>query len=260
MRPLLITVLLMVAAGASGCARGGGDLPAGSGLPADRTFLSTSVTEDGKDRPLAEDTRIRLTIDNEQLSVNAGCNSLGGNARLDGDRLVVDGMGGTEIGCEPEFAEQDSWLAGFLTGGPSWRLEGDTLRLTLKNTTIELVDRAIAEPDRQLRKTHWQLDTLVDGETASSVPGKAKAHITLGENGRATGNAGCNDFSAQFEEAGDEITFSAVTSTRKACGGARDEVERAMLAVLEGSPTYEIEADRLRLSTSSGSGLEFRAD
>lgn len=259
MRPLLITVLLMVAAGAGGCARGG-DVPPASGLPADRTFLSTSVAQDGKDRPLAEGTRIRLTVDSEQLSVNAGCNSLGGSARLDGDRLVVDGMGGTEIGCEQELAEQDKWLADFLSGGPSWRLEGDTLRLSLKGTTIELIDRAIAEPDRPLRETRWQLDTLVDGETASSLPGKAKAHITLGENGRATGNAGCNDLSARFEEAGDQLTFSAVTVTRMSCGGERDKVERAVLAVLEGSPAYEIEADRLRLTTPAGSGLEFRAN
>ncbi|MQA62226.1 MAG: META domain-containing protein [Actinophytocola sp.] len=257
MKPLLITVLVLTAVGAGGCARNAGDVQPAAGLPADRTFLSTSVTEDGKDRPLVRGTRIRLTIDNERLSVDAGCNSLSGNARLDGDRLVVDNMGGTEMGCEPELADQDSWLSGFLTGGPSWRLEGDTLRLTMGGTTIELLDRPVADPDRPLRETNWQLDTLVDGETASSLPGEAKAHITFGENGRATGNAGCNDFSAQFEEAGEEITFSAVTTTRKSCGGTRDEVEQAVLAVLEASPTYEIVAGRLRLAAPSGNELGF---
>ena len=30
---------------------------------------------------------------------------------LDGDRIIVDGMGSTEMACEPPLMAQDQWLS-----------------------------------------------------------------------------------------------------------------------------------------------------
>ena len=39
-------------------------------------------------------------------------------------------MGSTEMACEPPLMAQDQWLSNFLTSGPTYTLDGDTLTLT----------------------------------------------------------------------------------------------------------------------------------
>jgi heat shock protein HslJ len=45
----------------------------------------------------------------------AGCNCLGGRADQDGDRVIVNTFGTTDIGCAPDLVDQDEWLTKFLT-------------------------------------------------------------------------------------------------------------------------------------------------
>ncbi len=112
----LLAGLALWACGPQPSASGGG----GGGWPDNRTFLSTSVTEDTKDRPLVAGTRISLQFFAEgRMSAQAGCNHLGGNGTIEDDRLVLDEMSTTEMGCDPARMEQDTWLGelpGFATG------------------------------------------------------------------------------------------------------------------------------------------------
>ncbi len=105
-----------------------------------RTFLSTSVTERGQARPLIDGTRIRLTLDDREFKAEAGCNHLGGRARFEDGHLVVSDLESTAMGCDTARHDQDGWLAGFLSGRPAWRLDGDNLILRMENTEIVLVD------------------------------------------------------------------------------------------------------------------------
>ena len=68
-----------------------------------RTFLSESVTQDGRPLPLVAGTSIRLTFhDDGRLTASAGCNSMGGPVRTDGGRIAVADLATTEMGCDPE--------------------------------------------------------------------------------------------------------------------------------------------------------------
>ncbi|HET6700264.1 MAG TPA: hypothetical protein VFH14_00565, partial [Gemmatimonadaceae bacterium] len=65
--------------------------PAASGGLSDlrgRTFLSTGVIENGQAKPLVAGTRIRLSFDEEgrRIGANAGCNHMGGEARVENGR------------------------------------------------------------------------------------------------------------------------------------------------------------------------------
>jgi heat shock protein HslJ len=245
--------------------------PSSGAEPWGRTFLSTSVTENGRPRALVEGTRIRLTFsDDHHLGAQAGCNSMGGPAEVADGHLVVGDLATTEMGCDPARHAQDDWLARFLTSRPGWRLEGSSLTLDQGSTRIELADREVADPDRPLQGTRWVVEEIVDGQAASSVPAGAEAYVLFKDPGghpRApgdegfTGSTGCNQMSgtSAVDPAGRTITFSDVITTKIACDDDRMRLERAVLSVLDGKVAYVIEADRLRLDHPGGKGLGLRA-
>jgi heat shock protein HslJ len=71
-----------------------------------------------------------LELDDGQLGGHTGCNSFGGRYELDGDRLVVDELESTLIGCEGALRFQEAHLLGVLEADPTITLEGRTLTLT----------------------------------------------------------------------------------------------------------------------------------
>ncbi|MQA27382.1 MAG: META domain-containing protein [Micromonosporaceae bacterium] len=267
MKPILALPLsLLLAAGAAGCGKGSGagDDPGagkntGAGTPVGRTFLSDSVTDKGEPRPLVAGSQIRLEFKRGWIGAHAGCNSFSGDAEFDGDRLVVTGLGGTEMACEQNLMKQDEWLTGLLTDKPTWRLDGDTLILTRGETRIKLTDRRVADPDRPVQDTRWVVESILDGNTAASVPVGATAHLTFGDDAKVRGDTGCNQFSATVAVTKSTIAFSNLVATKKACAGGPGELEKTVLEVLRGTVSYEIEADQLTLTAKSGKGLELKA-
>ncbi len=65
--------------------------------------------------------------------------------------------------------------------------------------------------------------------------------------------------SAVVDEDAGTVTFSDVIATKMACEEDRMALERAVLAVLDGEVTYEVEADRLTLEHPSGRALGLHA-
>ncbi|HEV7864016.1 MAG TPA: META domain-containing protein, partial [Acidimicrobiia bacterium] len=222
----------------------------------------TSVTERGQPRPRVAGTRISLTFvaDGHRLGAQAGCNQMGGQTAFEDGRLVVGDLATTEMGCDPPRHAQDEWLARFLTSRPQYSLSGPTLTLDSGAARIVLDDRKAADPDRPLRGTTWVVDTIVDGQSASSVPAGAEASVAFGDD-RFTGNTGCNGMggTSVVDEARSTITFSEVITTKMACDDDRMRLERAVLRVLDGDVAYRIDADTLRLDGSDGHGLRLRA-
>lgn len=280
-------VLLLALAGCSdddesvdtGTGAGTGDDPAATepGSPGEPAggpvgggeYVATAVTEGGEDRPLVAGTELRITfvpVEGEadalpQMTITAGCNTLGASYDVVGAVLHVGEGFGTEMGCEPELMEQDTWVAGVLTGEVGWSLDGDTLTLTSGEVVITLVDRAVASPDADLAGPTWTLDTIIEGETASTVPAGVVASITFADDGSATFESGCNSGELRYEEASDS-TFR-VTERMVTVAGCEDErtaVETAFLAVLTDTVTWSVTEQRLTLTSADGStGLGFTA-
>jgi heat shock protein HslJ len=252
---------LTVMAAAAACAVSACGTESSTGGSLDgKSFLSVSATEDGKTKKLAPNTRIQLQfMDDGRLLATAGCNSLGANKfSTDGGKLTVDGLGATEMGCDPARHAQDEWLAKLLQETPAWRLVADKLTLTRGTTELVLQDRETAEPDKPLDGTKWALETVVSGQTASHSMGSEKAYFTIsGE--RVTGSTGCNTFQGIVSHTGAKLTFGELSTTRKACAGDAAALEKTLLAKLSGELTYTIEAGRLKLRAPDGSGLDLRA-
>ena len=256
-RPWLLAVCCALVAASCGTFGAGamGDLQG-------RTFLSTGVTENGQNRALVAGTRIRLFFpkDRSAISVSAGCNTIGGDARIDGGRLVVTQLGMTDMACDPARMGQDDWLAKFLSDGPAIAVGKDDLVLTRGTTQIRLLDREVADPDRPLVATRWNVESLVSGDVTSSVPAGTQAHLIFAADGTLSGSDGCNLVSGGAKAASGTIHFADIVTTKMACEPDRARLEAAVLAVLrEGDVAYEVEADLLRLRAPGGVGLDLRA-
>ncbi|MFI5915891.1 META domain-containing protein [Dactylosporangium sp. NPDC051541] len=245
-RVALVAILLLLSAcGGSG---------AGSGL-AGRTFVSTEVTG----HTLAGGTHVELGFPEDgKLTAQAGCNHLFGDVEFGGGHLQVSDLGTTDMGCDQARGEQDQWLVAFLTAGPAFTLTGDDLVLTGGPATIRLVDRKVARPDRALQGPRWVVESLLDGQTASSVPAGAEAFLRF-DGDKVTGDAGCNQLSGRAVRDADTITFGDIVTTKMACADDRAALEAAVLATLAGPVTVKIDGDRLELHGAGGKGLQLRA-
>lgn len=64
--------------------------------------------------------------------------------------------------------------------------------------------------------------------------------VTLGADGRAYGNGGCNHWFAPYMVEGDKLSFGPVGSTRKMCAEALMEQEHRFFQALQGVQRWDI--------------------
>lgn len=105
-----------------------------------RSFVSTSVTEGGRDHPLVAGTDITVTFERSEgnggARWNAGCNTAGAPLTVHPDRLDLGEIGSTAVGCPTDRADQDRWVSDFFGADPYWRLDADGLTLTSGDRVI----------------------------------------------------------------------------------------------------------------------------
>jgi heat shock protein HslJ len=77
--------------------------------------------------------------------------------------------------------------------------------------------------------------------------------ITLGEDGRAYGNAGCNHWFAGYHRDGEQLTFDQAGATRKLCAPALMEQEQRFLEALGQVQRWDVSGiGQLRLWPAAG--------
>jgi heat shock protein HslJ len=82
--------------------------------------------------------------------------------------------------------------------------------------------------------------------------------MTLGKDGRAYGNAGCNHWFAPYRLDGESIVFGPVGSTRKLCAPAVMEQEQRFLQALPKVQRWDISpVEQLQLWPAEGKPLRF---
>jgi heat shock protein HslJ len=259
MLALVVVALVLAGCGGTTTVTPGAD-PGGEGQLRGHTFVSTSVTVDGRPHPLADGTRITLRFtDDGRLIADAGCNSMQGPVKLGGGTIAVHDLATTEMGCDKPRMDQDRWLAELLGSRPTWRLAAEhRLVVTSGRTKLVLLDRKVAQPDRPLAKTRWVLTTILDGETASTSVGIEKAYLVF-DGGKVTGSDGCNQLSGSARVSGRTIEFGPIVTTKIACREDAAHIEQAVLAVLQGTVSYAIDSDQLRLDHPRGKGIVLTA-
>jgi heat shock protein HslJ len=249
-RPTLLLSLALVTTMVSACSFG----PGASPPPAldGKTYLSTDV----QGVALVPGSRIQLTFAKGDVNANGGCNSISGPYTIAGDRFSVTRMASTAMGCEAPLMQQDQWLVHLLEGAKI-ALAGDMLTLDDGQVRLTLLDKEVASPDKPVVGTNWVLDSILDGDTASSVPAGVTASMRI-VNGQLELNAGCNIGGGPVTVTADTLAFGPLMLTKRACQAGPASVEQAVTTTLNGTVTYTIAADLLTID-AGGPGLVLRA-
>lgn len=219
------------------------------------TYLSESATG----YTLVDGSVLTLSFDGDRLSANAGCNTMSGGFAVTDGALVLDGpMAATQMFCDG-LMDQETWFSDFLAASPLITQDGDRITLASDDVTLVMLDREVADPDRPLEGTNWLGTSLIRNEAVSTVPEGASLMF---DNGEVAVNAGCNTGGASYElsEDGTEVTFGPLRLTKMACtDDDSSALESAMIEVLTGTATIEIDADSLTL-TNGATGIGFTAE
>ncbi len=93
-----------------------------------------------------------------------------------------------------------------------------------------------------LAGSEWGLPSGVD------VP-----FIQFSADGKASGNGGCNRFSGNYEQSGNQISFGSIMSTKMACMALNDET--AFFEALDMSRNFQANHLELILKSESGDAL-----
>jgi heat shock protein HslJ len=238
----LIAGLLVIGACAPDAVDIGGPL-------AGREFVSIRAYEFGADRPLVPGTQVQVNFYDDTIGVRAGCNYIGARYVVEGGRLSTGELESTAIGCDADRLIQDDWPRALIGLGPTVRLAGAELTIESGGRGLVLVERATAS-DAGLVGTNWRLTTLIDGDTAMSMPDGVTAEITFDEQGKVVVHSGCNTGSGTYHlaEERSRLTFTDLAVTEMGCTGPAADIEAAVLAVIGARVvSYRLGADELTL-------------
>jgi len=100
----------------------------------------------------------------------------------------------------------------------------------------------------------------VSGDAVSSMPDAAEARLEIAADGTVRVNTGCNQGSGSVTVGDGTLIFEPLATTQRACADdSAQQVEAAVLAVLDGETTYSI-TERSLTITKGQQGLMFRAE
>lgn len=206
------------------------------------------------------DVPVELKFRGGTMSFYAGCNTNSGAFSVRDGVLSISGFRSTLGGCEPS-RNHDRWLHGFFSGRPTVTLSGS--RLTMKSGPVTLVflDVEVADPDRALVGTPWDVVEFLNEHSRFSADLGERPEVEFLADGTVRVSTGCNTGRGTFTLDERAITFGPIAYTKVACVDelARD-AEAAVKAVLAaGQVSFEI--GRARLSLRRGSlGIIARAE
>lgn len=253
-RLLFVTLplILLAACGSNDTA----DDPGSTTPPADGDYVATGLSD-----PFTGTDEVALTVKDGGVSVRANCNTMMGTATWADGTLTTSGLASTQMGCPDAAAAQDAWLLALLEGKPGYTIDGDTFTLTGDSGSLTFQPRSAVHPDLALEGTGWTLSSIGTGGAdgaVSSVPMGAESTLFIW-NGKLRVHPGCNTGRAKVEITDTTLTFPGIALTKMACEGDAADLEKQVLAVLDGTVDYAIDGNQLTLTAASGDFLVYTA-
>jgi heat shock protein HslJ len=209
----------------------------------------------GADLPFPPGTTATLALSGGEANGTAFCNRFFASYEFDGSSFSFGDIGSTEMGCEPDMMAAESTYLASLDSVDTAVLDGADLLLTGAGVELRF-SRVVAVPDSPLAGTRWVLDTLVDGETASSVLGDAQ--LELATDGTLSASTGCRTIGGAWSSDGETLVVDAAYDTF-GCPPPADRQDVHVLGVLAARPVATVDGDRLTLTSPDGRGLGYRA-
>lgn len=217
----------------------------------DRAFVTTSVIENGVERPLVKGTQLRLAFPPGRISAEAGCNIMNAEVVVEPDRLVVSEIASTKMACEQEREQQDRLVAEFLAAGPAWALTHAGLTLTARDIRIDLTEEP-SDPAQLWGSTFVATAVHESGIVPAPVVEGTEIVLTFTAPDRLTAQAGCNIFQFAIQINGNRLLVDdRVASTRMACSDELQAQDEWLVAFLVDDPEFSLYGDSLTLTRGS---------
>jgi heat shock protein HslJ len=254
--PALILVFLVACRALPGTGGPDPTASASGGAALNGTWQLDSGTHGGATLPIIADNPITMTIDGSEIGGRAACNTYGGTIETDGRAVTISALSMTEMGCDqPVMAAEAAYIAALADVSGADRSD-DELRLTGDSVDLTF---GIVPPvaDADLAGTTWVLDSLISGDTASSVGGDP-ATLEFDDDGTFTGGTGCRGFDASYAAEGAQVSVTDFANTDPACPEELIAQDEHVLAVLSDGFSVAIDGNRLTL-TAGEMGLGYTA-
>jgi heat shock protein HslJ len=131
--------------------------------------------------------------------------------------------------------------------------------LLLRGQDTELrFRRPPPQPVRELVGTRWVLETLLQGEIASSTLGEA-AVLVLAADGGVSGSTGCRTLSGRWAQSDDLLVFPQLRADGACPADVRTQ-DQHVLAVLDGATSATVAGDQMTVTGPDGLALVYRAE
>ena len=231
-----------------------GDAADGGPLADGNWVLSRGFGPDG-DVPIVDGWPITIGFESDTFGGTAACNGYGGGYSTDGTSISWQDVSQTEMGCEgPAMASEAAFLSALLLVDSFELADG----LLLSGPGVELMfSREAPVPTADLVGQLWLLDTLIQGETASSVQGDP-ATLLLDADGNVRGGTGCRTFTGSYVINGGSVLLPDFAMDGE-CPVQLTTQDNQVVTVLGDGFTPSIDGDRLTLTSAGNEGLGYKA-
>ena len=99
----------------------------------------------------------------------------------------------------------------------------------------------------------WRLVSLGPAGAETEVIAGTTVTLRLAEDERVSGSTGCNNYGGTYQVRGDNISFSRIVSTRRACLDQNaNEQEHRFLSTLETANRFRLSSNRLTILSDRG--------
>jgi len=207
---------------------------------------------------MVEGAAITISFDGSQIGGRAACNTYGGSADIGNGTIAIPASGPdgtffmTEMGCDQQIQASEQAFVQALFAVTAWSIDGGQLHLT--GPDIDLVFESVAPIEAaDFVGTEWVLQSLIDGESVSSVAGD-EATLFLDEDGTVTGSTGCRTLTGTWVVRSGEVFFPEFGADGE-CSSDLFEQDGFIVSVLGDGFRPEISGNRLEVTDASGWGL-----
>lgn len=201
-------------------------------------------------QPALKDTTVTLNFIGGKAAGSDGCNSYTGSYTADGTNIKFDQMASTMMACAEPIMKQATAYMQALAQAVTYKV--DAKQLTLSDAGGKEL-AAFSAQSTVLAGTSWIVTGYNNGKQAVvSVMAGTELTANFGADGKLTGSAGCNNYTAGYQTEGPKISIGPVATTRKACEPPVMDQEQQYLAALQSTAAYRIDGTKLELRTADG--------
>jgi heat shock protein HslJ len=213
---------------------------------------------DGLPIPMVASHPITMTLGGDQITGTAACNGYGGTYQVSGGLFSITEFSITEMACLPAevMTSERTYMSALFNVEAAETIDG---KLVMSGSRTEMVFAELQPvPTAELTRTVWVLDSLIQGDTVSSVSGE-RATLELFTDGSFIGSTGCRTIVGSYVTSGAEVQFTNFAANGE-CPAELASQDSRVISALEGGFRVEIESDRMTTWVAGNEGLIYRAD